>query len=132
LQTLIISLILLSKDLHAQNVNFIDDSQLAFAPDVTVGGAIEQDLSFDSQQQNVSGVVIDALTRETLSGVSVLVKGATAGAITDVEGQYSIEVPGPDAVLVFSCHGPGGWLLYAWMPMPLYLRASSAYFCILS
>ncbi|MGK6352061.1 SusC/RagA family TonB-linked outer membrane protein [Parapedobacter sp. DT-150] len=40
-----------------------------------------------------------------LSGVSVTVKGATGGTTTNESGQFSIEVPSADAVLVFTYLG---------------------------
>jgi TonB-linked SusC/RagA family outer membrane protein len=38
-------------------------------------------------------------------GVNVLIQGTMTGVITDMNGAYSIRVPGPDAVLVFSFIG---------------------------
>jgi len=38
-------------------------------------------------------------------GVNVLILGTTTGTITDIDGSYSINVPGPDAVLLFSFVG---------------------------
>lgn len=38
-------------------------------------------------------------------GVNVLIQGTMTGTITDMNGAYSIRVPGPDAVLVFSFVG---------------------------
>ncbi len=52
-------------------------------------------------QRSVSGVVKDT-EDNTLPGVNVVIKGTTQGTITNAEGQYSIEVPNNDAVLVFS------------------------------
>jgi iron complex outermembrane receptor protein len=53
--------------------------------------------------QEVSGLVTDD-TSEPLSGVSVIVKGTTTGAITDFDGKYSIEAAN-GAVLTFSYVG---------------------------
>lgn len=58
-------------------------------------------------QQTVTGTVTDAQTGEPLPGVSILIQGTGQGAATDFEGDYSLEVPGPDAVLVFSFIGYG-------------------------
>lgn len=55
-------------------------------------------------QQMVSGTV-NSEDNEPLIGVSVLIKGTSTGAVTDVDGNYSIEVPGNNAVLVFSFIG---------------------------
>ncbi|MDR2118055.1 MAG: SusC/RagA family TonB-linked outer membrane protein [Tannerellaceae bacterium] len=56
------------------------------------------------QAVTVSGTVTDE-TGETMSGVNVVVKGTTVGAVTDADGHYSISVPDHNAVLVFSFLG---------------------------
>lgn len=58
-------------------------------------------------QQNkriIKGLVSDNYG-EPLIGVSVLVKGTATGTITDIDGNYSIEVPDDKAVLEFSYIG---------------------------
>jgi TonB-dependent starch-binding outer membrane protein SusC len=40
-----------------------------------------------------------------LPGVSVVVKGTATGAVTDVDGNYTVSVPSPGSVLVFSFVG---------------------------
>lgn len=40
-----------------------------------------------------------------LPGVNVIVKGTTQGTVTDVEGNYTLEVPGEESILVFSSVG---------------------------
>jgi len=52
----------------------------------------------------IKGKVTDSKTNETLTGVSVGVKGTTRGAITDVNGAYSITAT-PTDVLTFSFLG---------------------------
>lgn len=42
---------------------------------------------------------------EVLLGVSILIKGTSQGTVTDIDGNYSIEVPGDQAVLVFNYLG---------------------------
>ena len=56
-----------------------------------------------AQQVTVTGKVTGA--EGTIPGVNVVLQGTTNGVITDMEGSYSIQVPGPDAVLVFSFIG---------------------------
>ncbi|MBC3540139.1 SusC/RagA family TonB-linked outer membrane protein [Rufibacter sediminis] len=56
------------------------------------------------QDRPVSGVVTSADDGSPLVGVSVSVKGGTAGVMTDVQGKYQISVPN-NAVLVFSYIG---------------------------
>ncbi len=55
-------------------------------------------------QKTVSGEVED-MDGNTLPGVNVTIQGTTTGTITGANGQYSIKVPGNDAVLVFSFVG---------------------------
>ncbi len=56
-------------------------------------------------QDSVNGQVTDN-TNEGLPGVNVLVKGSTTGTVTDVDGNYTINVPGgSDAVLIFTSIG---------------------------
>ena len=53
----------------------------------------------------VKGKVSDAETGDGLPGVSVTAKGSSKGAITDSNGDYTIDVPDNKAVLVFSYVG---------------------------
>lgn len=53
----------------------------------------------------VSGVVNDASLDEALIGVTISILGGTGGTITDIDGSYSISVPGEETVLVFSYTG---------------------------
>jgi TonB-linked SusC/RagA family outer membrane protein len=40
-----------------------------------------------------------------LPGVNIILQGTGQGTVSDIEGNYTIQVPGPDAVLVFSSIG---------------------------
>jgi TonB-dependent starch-binding outer membrane protein SusC len=53
----------------------------------------------------VKGTVTDEKTNTTLIGVSVLVEGTKVGTVTDVNGNFSIEAPSSNSVLVFSYIG---------------------------
>ncbi len=55
-------------------------------------------------QKDITGMVTDRNTGESLPGVSVLVKGTTVGTITDLNGTFNIEASESD-VLVFSFVG---------------------------
>lgn len=57
-----------------------------------------------AQQKTVSGRVTDSLN-EGIPGVNVQVKGTKTGAITDLNGRFSISVPGSKSVLVFTFVG---------------------------
>ena len=54
------------------------------------------------QQIKVSGKVTDPASKETMPGVTVMVKGTTIGVVTDMDGNYTISVPEKNSVLVFS------------------------------
>ena len=43
--------------------------------------------------------------KQPLPGASILVKGTSTGTVTDIDGEYQINVPDQDAVLVFSFLG---------------------------
>lgn len=58
--------------------------------------------SLVSQGIMISGKVISGENSETLPGVTVILKGTSQGTVTDLNGEYKIEVPDPQAVLVFS------------------------------
>lgn len=57
-----------------------------------------------SQERTITGkVTIEG--EGPAPGVNVLIQGTMTGVITDMNGAYSIRVPGPDAVLVYSFIG---------------------------
>jgi TonB-linked SusC/RagA family outer membrane protein len=55
----------------------------------------------------VSGTVTSSSDGEGLPGINILVKGTSTGTVTDLDGNYSIEVPNEDDMLVFSSIGYG-------------------------
>lgn len=57
------------------------------------------------QQKTVKGSITDASTGEALAGVNIVVEGTTKGVVSDGEGKYSISVPSPNSVLIFSFIG---------------------------
>jgi TonB-dependent starch-binding outer membrane protein SusC len=55
-----------------------------------------------AQQQTVSGKVTEADTGEALPGVNIVIKGTTTGTVTDVDGNFQLNVNTPQTdVLVF-------------------------------
>jgi TonB-linked SusC/RagA family outer membrane protein len=57
------------------------------------------------QAQTVTGLVTSAEDGDGLPGVNVIVKGTSQGTVTDLDGRYNLEVPGQEAILVFSSVG---------------------------
>ncbi len=64
-----------------------------------------KNIKSEQPASTITGTVTDASTGEPLPGVYVIVEGTTQGAITNVDGSYSLEVSGEDAVLRISCVG---------------------------
>lgn len=60
--------------------------------------------SAQSRGEVLSGTIIDSKTGEPLIGASVLIKGTTIGSITDLDGNFSIEVE-DGMQLIASCIG---------------------------
>ncbi len=57
------------------------------------------------QGLTVSGKVVSSEDEEPLPGVSILVQNTTIGTVTDIDGNYSINVPDQNSVLTFSFIG---------------------------
>jgi TonB-linked SusC/RagA family outer membrane protein len=55
-------------------------------------------------QFTVTGNVLDS-GGEPLIGVSILVRGTTRGTVTDIDGNFTIDLPGESAILEFSYTG---------------------------
>jgi TonB-linked SusC/RagA family outer membrane protein len=61
-------------------------------------------LTLFSQTRVIKGVVTDEATKETIIGASVAVKESNAGTISDIDGNFELEVT-PDDILVVSYIG---------------------------
>ncbi len=57
------------------------------------------DTSAFAQARSISGTVSDQVTKETLPGATVVIKGTTKGASTDINGKFTLEVGSNDALL---------------------------------
>jgi TonB-dependent starch-binding outer membrane protein SusC len=58
-----------------------------------------------TQGRNVTGRVTSAEDGQGIPGASVVLKGTSVGTVTDFDGMYSIAVPSPESVLVYSFVG---------------------------
>ncbi|MEP0301869.1 MAG: TonB-dependent receptor plug domain-containing protein, partial [Maribacter dokdonensis] len=63
------------------------------------------DLLNSEQQLTITGTIVSSDDGMGLPGVAVVVKGTTTGTVTDFDGNYSINVPSSDAILVVSYLG---------------------------
>ena len=55
-------------------------------------------------QREIKGKVIDD-SGEEMIGVNILIQGSTTGTITDLNGNYALDIPGDGTILVFSLVG---------------------------
>jgi len=62
-------------------------------------------LTFAQSNFHINGKITDQKTKSSLPGVNILVKGTTIGASTDVNGEYSLDVPNSNDTLVVSYIG---------------------------
>jgi TonB-linked SusC/RagA family outer membrane protein len=60
---------------------------------------------YSFSQITIRGTVTDGANDEPLPGVNVVVKGTTTGTVTDLDGNYTIEVPDESSKLIFSFVG---------------------------
>lgn len=58
-----------------------------------------------AQERTITGTVTTSDTQETLPGTSVVVQGTTTGTVTDIDGNYSLNVPAGTVILEFSYIG---------------------------
>jgi hypothetical protein len=67
-----------------------------------LGKSVEEDLVSSGifQGINITGTVLSSEDETGLPGVNIVVQGTSIGTVTDVEGNYSLEVPDANAVLV--------------------------------
>ncbi|HYQ58456.1 MAG TPA: TonB-dependent receptor [Draconibacterium sp.] len=59
----------------------------------------------EAQVKSISGTVTSAEDEMGMPGVSVSVKGTTIGTVTNIDGQYQLDVPNDAEVLVFTFIG---------------------------
>ena len=79
---------------------------ILFAVSATMAsGAREKAKVPDQPVIQVTGQVVSSEDQESMPGVNVVLKGTTTGTVTDIDGRYTIDVPSPEAVLVFSSVG---------------------------
>ncbi|MCG8306309.1 MAG: TonB-dependent receptor [Cytophagales bacterium] len=57
------------------------------------------------QEKTITGTVTTDEDNTGLPGVNVILKGTSIGTVTDIEGNYKIDVEGESAILVFSSVG---------------------------
>lgn len=61
--------------------------------------------SLFAQERTISGTVTSGEDGSPIPGVNVIIKGTTSGTATDLDGKYTLKVPGAESSLVFSYIG---------------------------
>ncbi len=56
-------------------------------------------------QYSVKGTVVDAKTNESLIGATVVVEGVTGGTVTDIDGNFMLNIPSGDHNIIISFVG---------------------------
>jgi TonB-linked SusC/RagA family outer membrane protein len=58
-----------------------------------------------AQERSITGTVVSGDDGTSLPGVNVVLKGTTIGTVTDINGEYKLNVPADGGILVFSFIG---------------------------
>jgi TonB-dependent starch-binding outer membrane protein SusC len=58
-----------------------------------------------AQSRQITGTITASDDASAIPGVNIVIKGTTTGTVSNIDGQYSINVPNNNAVLVFSSVG---------------------------
>src|SRR5690606_28166481 len=77
---------------------------LTFAGNRTTAENLALPMAWQTNAIEVKGVVTDE-TGEPLPGVSILEKGTTNGTVTDLDGNFTLQVASSESILVFSFIG---------------------------
>ena len=98
------------ENLHEVLSEITQQSNLEFRAvnnNIVVRKRAEKETSINNSFQKilVSGRITSMEDDSGLPGVNIVEKGTTNGTVTDVDGNYSLEVPGTETILVFSSVG---------------------------
>lgn len=78
---------------------------LLFAKFFLVGIFLLSQLDASAQQERTISGLVTGIDKAPMPGVTVLVKGTTAGALTDVDGRFTLTIPATSQALLFSFVG---------------------------
>ncbi|NJK93575.1 MAG: SusC/RagA family TonB-linked outer membrane protein [Bacteroidales bacterium] len=60
---------------------------------------------YSLQQQTITGTITDISNGEPIIGANIVIEGTTVGTVTDLNGNFKIDVPNSEAVLVITYIG---------------------------
>ena len=91
------------------NVFVIRDRQIVIGQSPRKAERMDAELHPVLVQQDpdfvVTGKISDAVTSESIPGVNIVVEGTKTGISSDKDGNFSLEIPDPNSVLLVSCVG---------------------------
>lgn len=88
------------------NVNYtVFDRKILLTTDPIENSINDSFIGTEIQQITVTGTITDAITGDPMPGVNIVVQGTTVGALSDINGKYSIAVADPNIILSFSFVG---------------------------
>ncbi|WP_339925946.1 SusC/RagA family TonB-linked outer membrane protein [uncultured Cyclobacterium sp.] len=73
--------------------------------EISAKNTVKSSSKLQIQDARISGKVTDKMTGESLPGVNITIKGTTSGTISDIGGEFSINLPSDDSILIFSFIG---------------------------
>jgi TonB-linked SusC/RagA family outer membrane protein len=91
---------------NGTNVNYaVFDRKILLTTDPLDNNLVSSGSGIELQQTTIKGTIKDATTGEPLPGVNIVVVGTVTGAITDLNGSFTITVPNTSASLQVSFIG---------------------------
>ncbi|AGA77900.1 SusC/RagA family TonB-linked outer membrane protein [Echinicola vietnamensis] len=91
--------------LMAMAFGTVGASGAGISPALASGMSNRLEMRVDQLEKTITGTVTAAATGETLPGVNILIKGTGSGTVTDLDGNFTLEVPSDETVLVVSSIG---------------------------
>ncbi len=95
---------ILDQIFRGENINYMITEDHLILIDPWAAAKAKESAAALLQAIKISGTIVD-ITGEPLPGVNIVVKGTFTGTVTDMNGQYSINVPNSNTVLQFSSMG---------------------------
>jgi len=83
----------------------IKNNEIILVPDKTEEKKVESQVVQQKKQRVITGTVISGEDKQPIIGANVWLKNSAIGAITDMDGKYTIKVEGLGGVLTFSYMG---------------------------
>jgi len=92
--------ILIQSEVYSQDISSDNNTNQTILSAISV----RNNVAADQQQLKISGTVLNELG-DPLAGATIQIEGTMTGAISDVDGKFSVDVPDLNAILVVSFVG---------------------------